>query len=132
MSGDEARYRRIRPLGEQVIEIGFTGQIGRLEVLPVLERQVALAQEVAPMRALWRAVLVQALREARGNIVNTGGAIPPKSRTFEHRRAVDWIGSRDFRAVCELAGVELTEAEVRAALAGPKGDLLIRNSRHDR
>lgn len=96
---------------------------------PVLERQAALAQEVAPMRMLWRAVLVQALREARGHIANTGGAIPPAGRKLELRRARDWIGSRDFREVCELAGVSVTAEEALAAVDGPRGEVLVHGSR---
>jgi hypothetical protein len=92
---------------------------------PVFERQAALAQEAERMRALWRAVLVHALREARGRIINTGGAIRPATRELEQRRARDWIGGRDFREVCELAGVSVTAEEVLAVIDGPKGELLI-------
>jgi hypothetical protein len=37
-----------------------------------LDQRADLAAEAVVLRRLWRAVLVQALREAKGNIVNTG------------------------------------------------------------
>lgn len=89
-----------------------------------------LAAECLVIRKLWRAVLVHALREAKGQVVNVGGAYTPAARQAEVRRACDWVGSRDFREVCEMAGVTLSRAEVFAALDGPKGDLLIRKTRH--
>jgi hypothetical protein len=94
-----------------------------------LDQRADLAAEAVVLRRLWRAVLVQALREAKGQIVNTGGAIPPGSRNLEQRRARDWIGSRDFREVCELAGFTLSAEEVLAAIDGPQGTVLDRNSR---
>lgn len=90
-----------------------------------------LAAECVVLRRLWRAVLVQGLREAKGQIINTGGAVTPAGRRAALSMARDWIGSRDFREVCDLAGISVSAAEAIAALDGPKGDLLIRSSRHD-
>lgn len=94
-------------------------------------RRAELAADAVVLRRLWRAVFVQALREAKGSIINTGGAGSRLHLHLEQRRARDWIGSRDFREVCDLAGLELTAEAVFAAIDGPFGELLIRKSRQD-
>lgn len=86
---------------------------------PVLERHADLAAEALVLRKLWRAVLFMALKEAAGNVVNTGGSFTPTTVRCERRRARDWIGSRDFRGVCELAGVQITAEEARAVVERP-------------
>lgn len=95
----------------------------------VLHRNAETAAECVVLRRLWRAVLVQALREARGHIINTGGALTVTGHHAERRRAREWIGSRDFREVCELAGVSITAAEVFEKIDGPLGEMLVHRTR---
>lgn len=65
--------------------------------------------EVAAMRALWAAVLLQALRDA-------AGLIQGKDAELRRRQADAWIGSSDFRTVGDLAGILVTEVAARRAV----------------
>lgn len=98
----------------------------------VLHRNAETAAEAQVCRKLWRAVLVQALREARGNLVSTGSTRSDWQRDAYIKRARDWIESRDFREVCELAGVALSPQEVLERIDGPLGELLISRTRWSR
>lgn len=95
----------------------------------ILHRRAELSAECETLRKLWRAVLVQALKEAHGNILNTGGKYAPHTRRAIQRTARDWIGSRDFREVCELAGVILNPRDVLARIDGPLGAHLNKQER---
>jgi hypothetical protein len=55
-------------------------------------------------RQLWAAVIMQALDDATGVVVNADG----RSKEGIRRRARDWFikGGRDFKEVCALAGME--------------------------
>jgi hypothetical protein len=79
-----------------------------------LARRAELAAEARVLRRFWRAVLVHNLREAAGAVVNTGSN--PGHHRLIQERAFDWIGSRGFRDVCDMAGLSLTAEEARAAV----------------
>ena len=57
------------------------------------------AGEVHAMRGLWCAVLYEQVRLATTRPTTHQSAL-------EIAKAVNWIGSRDFRAVCDLAGLD--------------------------
>lgn len=77
-------------------------------------RRAELAAEARVLQRFWRAVLVHNLREASGAVVNTGSN--PNHHRLIQERAFEWIGSRGFRDVCELAGLSVTADEARAAV----------------
>lgn len=54
--------------------------------------------EVEPIRRLWAAVLSQAITDA---LMPTSQAV----RDGNHTAAWRWIGTRDYRLVCELADI---------------------------
>lgn len=72
-------------------------------------------------RSLWRAVLVQATRDAAGV-----GALSGKQPdlAIEQHRLRYWIRTADFRAVCLYADVDATRARstIEALLTAPSED----------
>lgn len=68
-------------------------------------------------RALWQAVLHQALSDAAG--IKPSGTMAA-SLAVERRRIAAWVGGQDFVEVCDLAGVEPgpVRARIEAALRG--------------
>lgn len=66
------------------------------------------------MRQMWGEVLQRALDDAFGAVV---GSTSGHTAEAERKRARDWIGTRDFREVCELAGIE-PEAVLAAIQTG--------------
>lgn len=76
-----------------------------MSVLPALPQMDVAepvgADETAGMRALWCAVLHQALENAVGR-----GRVASRNPAHLARQARAWIGSEDFHAVCALAGVD--------------------------
>jgi hypothetical protein len=74
-------------------------------------------EEAACCRALWCAVLNQALADAAGL---PASGLSPTVLAVARRRVEAWVGSRDFAEVCDLAGAEpgAVRARLEAALAG--------------
>lgn len=62
----------------------------------------------AACRRLWQAALVEKLRAASGD-VSSGVARPVREATTWHYRG--WVGSPDFEAHCDLAGMEPSAVE---------------------
>lgn len=58
--------------------------------------------EVRPYRELWCAVLLAMLADA----AEDDRRFNNPDRAYEVRQAKNWIGSRDFFSVCDLAGVD--------------------------
>jgi hypothetical protein len=57
--------------------------------------------EVAALRALWRAVLIDQLR-----VMLSGSPAPLVHRVGDVREAESWFGGRDFRLVCVMGGLD--------------------------
>lgn len=79
-----------------------------------LGTRAELAAEARVLRRFWRAVLVHNLREASGAVVNTGSNV--NQHRLIQQRAFEWIGSRGFRDVCDMAGLSVSADEARAAV----------------
>lgn len=69
-------------------------------------------------RQVWCSVVLQAAVDILAVPTKIGSAVARPSQ-FEHGQAVGWLGSRDFRKVCELAGLEpgIVEQGLRRRLA---------------
>lgn len=86
-------------------------------------RRADLADEARTLRAFWRAVLIQGLREAAGFVIASDEKVKAQQSLVAYR-CRQWIGSRDFREVCELAGLPLSKEQAFALIDGPKAHLL--------
>lgn len=60
---------------------------------------ILISRDPSPERRLWASVLMRALDDAIGLAEGIYWRL-------EMNRALNWIGSKDFREVCSLAGVE--------------------------
>lgn len=58
----------------------------------------------SPERTLWQMVLLAGLQHALGKPLSYYEKPKGRARTFESYRS--WIGSKDFRIVCALAGID--------------------------
>ena len=64
----------------------------------------------SPEARLWRAVLAQAIADARTSSAK-------KTERFEKARALFWFGTKDFATVCDYAGFEPSVARKKIAEA---------------
>lgn len=67
------------------------------------KERAELSTDPDPNKALWQAVLARGIEDAAGRI---GARASRWSKSAEVKRARDWIGSRDFAFVCDLAGMD--------------------------
>lgn len=58
------------------------------------------------LRSLWRAVLIQAARDLGGVGAMSAGARRAGGRSLQQSQTASWIGTRDFRLVCEMAEID--------------------------
>ncbi len=71
-----------------------------------------LTNEGHALRHIWVSVLVQAARDLLSHPPSQAGVARPSGPgQLEKYKAQQWIGSRDFREVCGLAGVDPDRAE---------------------
>lgn len=61
-----------------------------------------------PYRALFASVLICGMNDAAGHVLAVcgGGRVNENVTATIQRQAQAWLGSKDFREVCELAGFE--------------------------
>ncbi len=84
----------------------------------MIRDHAALRIQAEACRRIWTNVLLQAARDLLTLKVRHSDAVSGVG-VLEHAQAQSWIGSRDFREVCTLAGYDPTRIEraFRARLA---------------
>lgn len=73
------------------------------------------------LRSLWRAILIQAARDAAGPCPTNANR--PGEISLRRHQVAGWIGTRDFTMVCSMAEVapDRIACGLRALLATPTG-----------
>lgn len=74
---------------------------------PTTAAPMTIRTNADPCRALWGMALIRALADAvTPNPIRQSHQSGSRVCTMAQREAQDWIGGRDFRVICGLAGLE--------------------------